>query len=600
MSRRSETGLPTGMQTSPWIILGSTVILLIVVIVLAVQNTNREKRYMSKILREKGAALIRAVEAGARTGMMGMMWRGKQIQRLLEETAKLPDVVYMAVVDPQGLIVAHSDPSKIGKPFRVDQKLIHLGPDMEENGELVHTDDHGYVFEVHRRFQPLRIGRHHGMGRRRDMMHWHARHLEAADNWFNRLDKEQFLIVAGLEVAPFEEAIREDIRTTVVLSVILLLLGFGGFLSIFWMQSYRSAKKSLQDTSAFANEVVTHLPVGLIATDHLGHITFFNPSAAKISGLAAGMVKDRAPDTILPRQLWRLKQELDRGATVSDKEVECTFSGGRTVPLSVSATRIVNEAGDFVGQIMILRDLGEVRRLQDEIRRQEKLVALGGLAAGVAHEIRNPLSSIKGLATFFAAQFEDGSESKQAASVMIQEVDRLNRVISELLDFARPTDLSRRLTELAPLLNRSIQLIQQEAANQNIQIQTHIAEDLCPVMIDADRIAQCLLNIFLNAIQAMEDGGTLTVYCHMGSDRQAQIAVRDTGPGIATDHLSKIFDPYFTTKNKGTGLGLAIVHKIVEAHQARVKVESTPGAGTTFTLRLACHDPDDSNTQRTT
>jgi two-component system, NtrC family, sensor histidine kinase HydH len=600
MSRRNHTSLPTGMQTSPWIILGSTVILLIVVIVLAVQNTNREKRYMSKILREKGAALIRAVEAGARTGMMGMMWRGKQIQRLLEETAKLPDVVYMAVVDPQGRIVAHSDPSKIGKPFRVDRRLIHLGPDMEENGELVHTNEHGYVFEVHRRFQPLRIGRHHGMGRMRDMMHWHARHSESGDNWFNRLDEEQFLIVAGLEVAPFEEAIREDIRTTVVLSVILLLLGFGGFVSLFWMHSYRSANKSLQDTSAFANEVVMHLPVGLIATDHLGRVTFFNPSAAKISGLAADTVKDQASDTILPLQLWRLKQEIDHGATISEKELECTFSGGRTVPLSVSATRIVNETGDFVGQMMILRDLGEVRRLQDEIRRQEKLVALGGLAAGVAHEIRNPLSSIKGLATFFAAQFEDGSESKQAASVMIQEVDRLNRVISELLDFARPTDLSRSLTELAPLLDRSIQLIQQEAANQNIRIQTDIADDLCQVMIDADRIAQCLLNIFLNAIQAMENGGTLTVRCHMGSHRQAKIVIHDTGPGIAADHLNKIFDPYFTTKNKGTGLGLAIVHKIAEAHQARLKVESTPGAGTAFTLWFACHDPDDSNTQRTT
>jgi two-component system, NtrC family, sensor histidine kinase HydH len=598
MMRRSQTGLPTGMQTSPWIILASTVILLIVVIVLAVQNTNREKRYMSKILREKGAALIRAVEAGARTGMMGMMWRGRQIQRLLEETAKLPDVVYMAVVDPHGLAVAHSDPSEIGKPFRANQKLIHLGPDMEENGELVHTDTHGYVFEVHRRFQPLRIGRRHGGGRMHDMMGWPDSHPEEADSWFNRLDEEQFLIVAGLDVAPFEEAIREDIRTTVVLSVILLLLGFGGFVSIFWMYSYRSAKKSLQDTSAFANEVVTHLPVGLIATDHLGRVTFFNPAAAKISGLAADRVKTHAPDQILPLPLWCLKQELDRGATITEKELECTFTGGRTVPLSVSATRIVNEAGDFVGQILILRDLGEVRRLQDEIRRQEKLVALGGLAAGVAHEIRNPLSSIKGLATYFAAQFEDGSESKQAAGVMIQEVDRLNRVISELLDFARPTDLSRNITELAPLIDRSIQLIQQEAGNQNIHIQTHIADDLCPVSIDADRIAQCLLNIFLNAIQAMENGGTLTVRCHMGDNRQAHIVINDTGPGIAPDHLNKIFDPYFTTKNKGTGLGLAIVHKIAEAHHARLKVESTPGAGATFTLCLACHYHDNSSPQR--
>jgi two-component system, NtrC family, sensor histidine kinase HydH len=175
---------------------------------------------------------------------------------------------------------------------------------------------------------------------------------------------------------------------------------------------------------------------------------------------------------------------------------------------------------------------------------------------------------------------------------MIQEVDRLNRVISELLDFARPTDLSRSITELPPLIDRSIQLIQQEAANQNIRIQPQIADDLCPVLVDADRIAQCLLNIYLNAIQAMEEGGTLTVRCHRGDNRQVLIAVSDTGPGITTDHLSMIFDPYFTTKNKGTGLGLAIVHKIAEAHKARLKVQSTPGAGATFTLYLDCHNPE--------
>lgn len=569
-------------------------ILFIVVIVLAVQNTNREKRYMSKILREKGAALIRAVEAGARTGMMGMMWRAGQIQRLLEETAKLPDVVYMVVVDPQGLAVAHSDPTKVDQPFRRNQKLIHLGPDMEEDGELVRSDDGGSVFEVHRRFQPLRIGFRHGGGRMHGMRHWHDHRPDAPDDWFQRLDGEQFLIVAGLDVAPFEEAIRDDIRTTAVLSVILLLLGFGGFASMFWMHSYRSAKKSLQDTSAFANEVVAHLPVGLIATDPLGRITFFNPAAATITGLSPGSAKGRQPDTILPLPLRGLKQDLDRGAIITEREIECAFTDGRPVPLSVSATRIINESGDFVGQMLILRDLGEVRRLQDEIRRQEKLVALGGLAAGVAHEIRNPLSSIKGLATYFAAQFDDGSEPRQAAGVMIQEVDRLNRVISELLDFARPTDLSRGITALPPLIDRSIQLIQQEAANQNIRIHAHIDDDLCPVLIDADRIAQCLLNIYLNAIQAMEDGGTLTVRCYMGDKRQVHIAISDTGPGIAADQRSMIFDPYFTTKNKGTGLGLALVLKIAEAHQARLKVESPPGVGATFTLCFDCHrdNPD--------
>ena len=181
---------------------------------------------------------------------------------------------------------------------------------------------------------------------------------------------------------------------------------------------------------------------------------------------------------------------------------------------------------------------------------------------------------------------------------MIQEVDRLNRVITELLDFARPTDLKCKAADLRPLLMRSIQLIQQEAANLNIRIDTQIDADICPVMIDADRIIQCLLNIYLNALQAMERDGVMTIRCKADHNSHVRIAISDTGPGIPTGRLNKIFDPYFTTKSKGTGLGLAIVHKIAEAHQARLKVESIPGKGAVFTLRFAClSTPNEKRTQ---
>jgi two-component system sensor histidine kinase HydH len=540
---------------------------------------------MTKILSAKGAALIRAVEAGARTGMMGTMWGERQIQRLLEETGQLPDVVYMALVDPKGRVVAHSDPSKIDTFFRADQKLVHLGPDLQENWELVDTGAGEPVFEVHRHFRPLKPGRSRGGGHKPGMMHRRGWNSDMPSDRFGR---QQLLIVAGLDMAPFQAAIRDDIRNTVVFSVILLLLGFGGFVSLFWMNSYRAAKRSLQDTSAFADEVVTHLPVGLIATDREGRITFFNEAAERITGLTARHAADREPDSLLPHELCGLKPLLDGGDTIIEQEMECTFSSGNAVPLSVSATRIVNEVGEFVGHVLILRDLGELRRLKDEVRRQEKLAALGGLAAGVAHEIRNPLSSIKGMATYFREQFADGSEDREAAGVMIREVDRLNRVISELLDFARPTNLNRRVSDLPPLISRSIQLIQQDAASQNIAIDVHMSDAICRVNIDPDRLTQCLLNLYLNALQAMADGGTLTVGCDCEGGRNVRITISDTGEGIAAEHLDSIFNPYFTTKNRGTGLGLAIVHKIIEAHQAHLNVESIPGQGTRMIIEIPC------------
>jgi len=543
---------------------------------------------MSELMSAKGAALIRAVEAGARTGMMGMRWGGQQIQRLLEETARVPDVLYMAVIDQNGTVVAHSDPSKIHKPLDQGHRIMHLGSDELENWELVTLNDGQRIFEVHRHFRPLAFEGNRFRGRMQSMMQQYGIQSGNPNDWFSADNPRKLLIVVGLDVTPFEEAIQSDIRTTVVLSVIMLVLGFGGFVSLFWMHSYRAAKRSLRDTSAFAHEVVSHLPVGLIATDRLGRITFFNAAAESITGMNKWDVLGKKQDVLPPEGLCSVQEKLDQGRTIIEHEMECAFSGSVTVPVSVSATRITNDLGDFVGQVLILRDLREIRRLEDEIRRQEKLAAMGGLAAGVAHEVRNPLSSIKALATFFSGQFEAGSEAKDAAEVMIQEVDRLNRVITELLEFARPSDLKRELHDIGLLLSRSTQLIQQDATNQQIHVELHLEKDLGAVWIDPDRLSQCLLNLFINALQAMENGGTLTVRCRTSGTNQIRITVQDTGPGIPQDQLKHIFEPYFTTKKRGTGLGLAIVYKIIEAHRGQIAVESTMGRGTSFMITIPC------------
>jgi hypothetical protein len=189
------------LKTSPWIILGSTVILLIAVIVFAVQNSHREKKDMSQLMSTKGAALIRAVEAGARAGMMGMMWGGQQIQRLLEETGRLPDVLYMAVVEENGIVIAHSDPSKINTPFRQNKKLSHLGPDLKENWELVDLVAGRRSFEVHRHFRPLASGRvgaktgnagHPWLGAQA-YAHHYGKRLPTYDEW--QVIKQQFITV---------------------------------------------------------------------------------------------------------------------------------------------------------------------------------------------------------------------------------------------------------------------------------------------------------------------------------------------------------------------------------------------------------------------
>jgi two-component system sensor histidine kinase HydH len=576
------------IHASPWIIVGSVVILLITVVVLAVQNYNREKRYMSNILSEKGAALITAVEAGARTGMMGGMWGGQQVQTLIEQTALLPDVLYITITNRNGLVLASSQGGLIGTQLTGGPYLNGIDPSDKINWKMINQDNRQRAFEVYRIFKPISNWDERITNRMRQMMHGRGMMMNPDNEWWSRSGKseDEQIILVGLDPKPFEDARKEDIRNTVIISGVLVILGLAGFISMFWMQSYRSAQKSLQDTSAIADEIVTSLPVGLIATDKDGKIAFFNNAAERITGLNLSEARGKDPENILPSHFCGLKESLDRGESINEKEMECEFTEDKIVPVSVSASKIINEEEQFVGQVLIIRDLGEVRRLQDEIRRKEKLAAIGGLAAGVAHEIRNPLSSIKGIASYFKNKFDKNSSDEEMAGVMIKEVDRLNRVISELLEFARPTELRLKSTDINSLIEHSVRLIEKEASAKDIEIKSDLSQQPLPAQIDSDRFSQCLLNLYLNSMQAMEKGGQLSIKDSLTHDNLIEIEIRDSGQGIQAENLSKIFDPYFTTKTKGTGLGLAIVHKIVEAHNGSIRVRSVPGQGTTVIISM--------------
>jgi two-component system sensor histidine kinase HydH len=580
-----------GLQTSPWIVVGTALILLLIVVALAIRNIDRETAYMSSLLRENGAARIKSFEAGVRAGMRRMMRDEDYMQHLLEETARQTDVLYMMVVDENGIVLAHNDAAFIGSNY-VDKELLStIQPGMDVGWRLVDGPQGTRSFEVYREFRPFDIFEkmrrlmEPGRGRQgrmpRMMMNWEENRLMSPDTPEGRR-----VVFVGLDITPFETARAEDIRNTMIISLVLLVSGFAGFVSLFWLQSYRAARRSLQDSTAITDEVVANLPVGLIATDQQDGIAFFNAAAERITGISRKAAVGKDPSAILPGHWDDFKALLGQGKNITEQEIRCDFSYEKDVPISVSAARIVTEEGRLVGSMIILRDLREVKRLQEEIRRKEKLAALGGLAAGVAHEIRNPLSSIKGIATYFGDKFGKGSAEKETADVMIREVDRLNRVISELLEFARPTELKPLPVNVYDLLAHAVQLVQQDAGIKHIQIELPEQRSDITLFIDPDRFSQCLLNLYLNAIQAMPEGGRLSNRIYVHEDDRVDIEISDTGKGISAEYLHQIFDPYFTTKTTGTGLGLAIVHKIIEAHHGRVRVKSTPGRGTTFTISL--------------
>ncbi|MBN2515155.1 MAG: GHKL domain-containing protein, partial [Deltaproteobacteria bacterium] len=271
---------------------------------------------------------------------------------------------------------------------------------------------------------------------------------------------------------------------------------------------------------------------------------------------------------------------------IVEKEIDFLSKDGKRIPLEVITTVLKEEDGTFWEQVILFRDLTEIRRLRQEIDRSHRLASLGRLAAGIAHEIRNPLSSIKGFATYFRERYNDIPEDRKTADIMIQEVERLNRVIGQLLEFARPMNIRLRSTSLQTLIRRSLKIIENQARENNITISFDTVPDVEDIMIDSDRMSQVLLNLYLNAIEAMVDGGTLSITLTRKDSGQAVIVISDTGKGIDSKDLGKIFDPYFTTKPSGTGLGLAIVHRIVEAHHGEVTVESEHGIGTTVSVVL--------------
>jgi two-component system sensor histidine kinase HydH len=371
------------------------------------------------------------------------------------------------------------------------------------------------------------------------------------------------------------------------MGTILLLAGFAGITLLLLAQSYRSARTTLSRIKAFSDHVVENMPIGLVATDSRQRIAAFNQVAESVLKLTTAVAVGAPAEQILPPNLWAQLKESAAAGTVIEHEIECTLPDGRRIPLEIGAGRLTDESGQYLGSILLFKDLSEIRALRSEIARNQRLATVGRLAAGVAHEIRNPLSSIKGFATYFQERYRENAQDARTAAILIQEVDRLNRVVSQLLEFSRPVSILARPVRLSRLIGDTLKLIDSQAREKRITVQTDIYANAEEVRLDPDRLSQVLLNLFLNSMEAMDSGGVLAVRVEEAPNaRRIEIRVSDTGSGIRPEDLPQVFEPYFTTKPTGTGLGLAIAHHIVEAMGGDIAVESRLGAGTTFTLKL--------------
>ena len=574
------------LGSTPWIIIGSVIILVPIFIFWALDNIQRHKEATTHLLLEKGAALIRSFEAGTRTGMMGMMGMhgsGRfQLQRLLVETAQQPDIAYIIVTDKNGRIEADSDPEKIGGFYGQDLNLNDLSKLKDLQWRRIANPSGPDFFEVYRLFSPTRVLLRRSYRRVQPDL----RRLPPESNTDHEPTQIQFIFL-GLDMGPIEEDRIEESKHILIMAGILLLIGFTGISSLFLVQAYRSTRTSLTRIKAFSDNVVENMPIGLSALDMEDNIVSFNQTAESILQIPMNQALGKKAGDILPGQFQTLLHEKLPANGTLEKELDCNLRDGKVIPMDVSISSLEGDDGVSMGRIILFRDLTEIQGLKNEIELSRRLASIGKLAAGVAHEIRNPLSSIKGFATYFRERYKEVPEDRKTAEIMVQEVERLNRVIGQLLEFARPVTLQKKPIKIQALIRHSLKIIEKKAHDKHIDIIEDIDPDLPEVSMDADQMNQVLLNLYLNALESMANGGQLTLEVRSDTDSQRlRIMIRDTGRGIEKNDLAHIFDPYFTTKQAGTGLGLAIVHKIIESHNGEIKVESKPDLGTSVIILL--------------
>ena len=329
----------------------------------------------------------------------------------------------------------------------------------------------------------------------------------------------------------------------------------------------------------FNKLVVENIQSGLMTIDTENKINFINKTTEKILDDVLLLNKPIA-DVFTDFDLsW-----LDSQQQVLRKSITYKNFKGEKQLLELVISPLLDRKTN-IGFVLLIQDLTEVKRLEEQMRQQEKLAAVGQLAAGIAHEIRNPLASISGSIQMMEASSEISDENKKLMKIIYREIERLNNLITEFLDFVRPDEVKEDPIDLNKLLNDIIEMIRfNDKLNHNVVQETQL-EAKQIILGNYDKLKQAFLNIIINAYQAMEssENPKLTVSTY-DENTDVIVLIEDKGPGMDANQVRRIFEPFHTTKAKGTGLGLAVTHKIFESHKADVIVESEVGMGTTFKI----------------
>jgi two-component system sensor histidine kinase PilS (NtrC family) len=357
----------------------------------------------------------------------------------------------------------------------------------------------------------------------------------------------------------------------------------------------KAATQSLATLRALHERIVESIRSGVVTTDLQRRIYTFNAAAAEITGYHEADVRGQDASIFfgdLKQIIAESTAAVGSPETNPRFEADCLTADGLRLRLGFTVSPLFSELGDTTGTVITFQDLTRIRALEETSRRQDRLAAIGRMAASIAHEIRNPLAAMRGSIQMLRAEMEGESSQTELMEIILRESDRLNRIISDFLNYARPRSIIQSKVDVGELLQRTFTLLRNSTEIDERQIIKEEVPD-APVLVDADaeQLQQVFWNLARNALQSMPAGGELRTTVHPPKDNRLRIAFADSGRGMSPQQVEHLFEPFSSTTG-GTGLGLSIVYQIIRDHGGTINVRSREGQGTTITIELPVGEPE--------
>lgn len=564
-----KTSSPRRVSKSALAIIVGSLILASLLAVSTVRNFNKEEQLIKDLLLREALALVRTFEAGARTTMLNYMQGTNPLVTLVNETVKEDSISYIRIVDEQGRFITGA-----GDWFEYENRPKATQVLKDERPVTTQIKEQN-IFEVATTFNPLT-----GPGCQGATIQSQWRSVCNMGNTPSKSDVKPVIFI-GLRTDQLDDARHEDVHHAFFMYGILFLLGSTGLYFLFLYQRMQVVRTTLSNMQLYTENVIESMPAGLISLDIKGRVVSCNSRTEELVGISFHEMEGKELTDIFPACPLG---EFDPQKPVLDWSVDLTNMDGKMLPVKLSSSQMKDHTGKVIGTVLTLRDMREIKKMEQKLERSRRLAALGQMATGVAHEIRNPLGTLRGFAQYFSSQAEKNSESRQYAELMMSEVDRLNQTISSMLQFSRQREPDFTTVDMEGLLDKTVSLMESDFRSHNMSLHTDIEENV-QIEADPDMLLQVLLNLLRNSIHATPEGGSVAVSVNR-SGETVRIQVKDTGRGMTESERDRMFDPFFTTRKKGTGLGLAVSHQIVEQHDGHFETESSLGEGTTITVVL--------------